>query len=83
MALHGDTWQYMVIDGSAWLYMAIHGNTWQYMVIYGDTWLYMAIHGNTWQYMVIDAQNWVLCCMVFWSTTLFKVEALALNSWMI
>ena len=38
MAIHGDTWQYMVIDGC----------TWQYMVIHGNTWLYMALHGNTW-----------------------------------
>ena len=57
MVIHGNTWQCMVIDGSAWLYMAIHGNTWQYMVIYGDTWLYMAIHGNTWQYMVIHGNR--------------------------
>ena len=27
MAIHGNTWQYMVIRGITWLYMGIHGNT--------------------------------------------------------
>ena len=47
MAIHGNTWQYMVIHGDTWKYMDIYGNTWQYMVIHGITWLYMGIHGNT------------------------------------
>ena len=31
----------------------------------------------------LRAQNWVLCCLLLWSMTLFKVGVLALNSWMI
>ena len=27
--------------------------------------------------------NWVLCCLLLWSMTLFKVGAPALNSWMV
>ena len=65
MAIHGYTWQYIVIHGNAQLCIVLHGYTWQYIVIHGSTWLYMAIHrrtwlsmvmhGNTWQYMAIHA----------------------------
>ena len=76
MAVLGDTCQCVVIDGSSWLYMAIHGNTWQYIVIHGNTCTKLGP-------VLLRAQNWVLCCLPLWSTTLFKVEAPALNSWMI
>ena len=41
MALHCNTWQYMVntvIQGNTLLYMAILGNAWQYMVLHSNTW---------------------------------------------
>ena len=38
-------------------------------------------------YVLMEAflrvQIWVLCCLLLWSMTLFKVGAPALNSWMI
>ena len=40
MAVHGTTWQYMVIHGNT------YSNTLQYMATYGSTWLFMAVHGN-------------------------------------
>ena len=44
MAIHGNTWRYMVIRSNTWQYMVLHSNTWQYMPIRGYTWQYMVIH---------------------------------------
>ena len=62
MLIHGSTWQYIVIHGNTWLSMAIHGHTWLNMAIYGHTWLYLAKHGiikhsNTWLYIAIHCKT--------------------------
>ena len=66
--------------------MAVHGDTCQCMVIDGSTWQYMSKHGNIWQYMVIHGNTCTKLGPVFFGVMvndMVKVEAPALNSWMI
>ena len=56
------------------------------MVIHGSTWQYMSKHGNIWQYMVIHGDTCTKLGPVFFGVMvndMVKVEAPALNSWMI